>query len=439
MANSPSIQPRAALGITGGGRKLSPSGRTLVATQGASALQRSPDGVLMPGLRLMKCSPGTAKEGKLTRSAENAVRLGLVWLGRGQADARRSIWSLSMFKEHLESNDAFVIAEVGQNHQGDLSVARDYIRIFAMAGADAVKFQTRNNKYLFSSEAYDAPYQSENAFADTYGLHRESLELNPEWLPQLKEDCVKYGVKFMSTPFDEPSLELLEKIDIDILKVASFDLGNLPLIHRIARMGKPVVMSVGGGKIDQIRSSVRVLLDHHDEVAVLHCVSEYPCEYNRLGLDNIAVLINEFPECTIGSSDHFNGTLSGPVAYLKGARVFEKHVTLNRAWKGTDHSFALEPEGFRKFVRDIGRVRHMMPPKSTEELGTERVFRKLGKFLIAYTDIKAGQLITLDSLSGRIFNTRHIPVRESNQVIGRVAKRDIAKGEPIEYADLAQA
>lgn len=341
-----------------------------------------------------------------------------------------------MFRKEELGDEAFIIAEIGQNHQGELDLAREYIRIFAMAGADAVKFQTRNNKYLFSKEAYEAPYESENAFADFYGLHREKLELKPEWLPTLKEDCVKLGVKFMSTPFDEPSLEVLCEIGVDLMKVASFDLGNLPLIHRIAKKGKPVVLSVGGGKIDQIRDSVKVLLDYHDEVAVLHCVSEYPCEYNRLGLDNIDTLIKEFPECTIGSSDHFNGTLSGPIAYLKGARVFEKHVTLNRAWKGTDHSFALEPEGFRKFVRDIKRVRHMMPSKPADELGNERVFKKLGKSLIAYVDIRAGETITLDSLSGRIFGTQHIPVRESNQVIGRVAKKNISQGDPIQYVDL---
>jgi sialic acid synthase len=342
-----------------------------------------------------------------------------------------------MFRKEEIGEESFVIAEVGQNHNGDLDRAREYIRIFAHEGADAVKFQTRNNKYLFSQDAYEAAYDSENSFAATYGEHREMLELKPEWLPILKEDCIKHGVKFMSTPFDEPSLELLRSVDVDIIKIASFDLGNLPFIHRIAALGKPVVMSVGGGKIDQIRSSVDVLLKHHDKLAILHCVSEYPCEYNRLGLNNIEVLIKEFPQCAIGSSDHFNGTLSGPVAYLKGARVFEKHVTLNRASKGTDHSFALEPEGFRKFVRDIKRVRHMLPPKPMDDLGNEKVFKKLGKSIVAYTDIKAGEKISIDHLSGRIFNTQFIPVRESNKVIGAIANRGISKGEAISYTDLS--
>jgi N-acetylneuraminate synthase/sialic acid synthase len=181
---------------------------------------------------------------------------------------------------------------------------------------------------------------------------------------------------------------------------------------------------------------VEVLRRHHDQIAILHCVSEYPCEFDRLGLDNIEVLMNEFPDCTIGSSDHFNGTLSGPIAYMKGARVFEKHVTLNRAWKGTDHSFALEAEGFRKFVRDIKRVRHMMPPKPAVDLGNEQVFKKLGKSVIAYVDLKAGDELTLDALSGRIFNTQYVPVRQSNQIVGGKLKRDIAKGEPIQLTDV---
>jgi sialic acid synthase len=338
---------------------------------------------------------------------------------------------------HLNSDtDPFVIAEVGQNHNGDLDLAREYIRIFAFEGADAVKFQTRNNKYLFSEDAYKAPYTSENAYASTYGAHREKLELKPEWLPFLKKDCEKYNVKFMSTPFDEPSLDLLMTVGVDILKIASFDLGNLPFIHRIAKTKKPVVISIGGGKADQIRASVGILRRWNSEIAILHCVSEYPCEYNRLGLSNIESLIKEFPECVIGSSDHFNGILSGPVAYLKGARVFEKHVTLNRAWRGTDHSFALEPDGFRKFVRDVKRVRHMLPPKPADELGEEQVFKKLGKSLVAYRDIKSGETLEIDHLSGRIFQTQFIPVRESNNIIGKVARKDIAKGEPIRIEDL---
>lgn len=341
-----------------------------------------------------------------------------------------------MFKKNEITEEPFIIAEVGQNHQGDLELARKYIKIFAAEGADAVKFQTRNNKKLFSEDAYGKTYESENAFGVTYGEHREALELKPEWIKILKEDCHKYGTKFMSTPFDEDSLDLLLENEVDILKVASFDIGNLPLINRIAKSMKPIVISIGGGQHEQIKSSVELILKYNKDVSILHCVSEYPCEYNRLGLENIEFLIKEFPDCTIGSSDHFNGTLSGPVAYMRGARVFEKHVTLNRAWKGTDHSFALEQEGFRKFVRDLRRVRHMMPVKPKDQLGKEFVFQKLGKSIVALKDIQEGELLTLDNLTGRIFNQTIIPVRESNSIIGKTTLKFIKAGDPITFNDI---
>tara|TARA_Y200000002_G_scaffold364113_1_gene352834 strand:- start:2880 stop:3917 length:1038 start_codon:yes stop_codon:yes gene_type:complete len=343
-----------------------------------------------------------------------------------------------VFIDKKDSDEAFIIAEVGQNHQGDLDKALEYIRIFAQQGADAVKFQTRDNKYLFSSDAYSKEYNSENAFAKTYGEHREKLELEPDAIDMIAKECKKNNVYFMSTPFDEPSLELLIKKNVEILKIASFDLGNIPFITKIAESELPVVMSIGGGQVDQIKSSVEVLRNHGIDLAILHCVSEYPCEYNRLGLGNIQNLISSFPDCAVGSSDHFNGTLSGPVAYMLGARVFEKHVTLNRAWTGTDHSFALEPTGFKNFVRDIKRVKEMMPEKPKDDLGNEFVFQKLGKSIIANKTIKPGSVIQSDDLSGRIFNENFVPVRESNKVIGRIVINEINKGEPVLFANLRE-
>ena len=338
-------------------------------------------------------------------------------------------------KKFFSEDNPFFIAEVGQNHNGDINLARKYIEVFSNVGANAIKFQTRNNKFLFSKDSYDAKYNSENAFANTYGAHREKLELDIKHLKLLRDDCHKYGVKFMSTPFDEISVNELKKANVDILKIASFDLGNLPLINRIASLGKPVVMSIGGGNSDQIKSSVEILLKNNIDISILHCVSEYPCPVDRLGLENIKLLKDQFPNITIGSSDHFNGILSGPIAYMFGARVFEKHVTLDRSSKGTDHSFALEREGFRKFVRDVKRVKQMIKPKNKDEIGKEKVFKKLGKSLIAYENIKKGELFTIDNLSGRIFKNQIVPVRESNNVLNKISKRDILKGDPINYDD----
>jgi sialic acid synthase len=343
---------------------------------------------------------------------------------------------MSIFDAYVNGEDAFIIAEVGQNHQGSLETALEYVREFAKFGADAIKFQCRNNKVLFDKEAYSRKYFSENAFGETYGQHREFLELTANELKLVRDECRRHNVYFMATPFDEPSLEMLVDIEVDILKIASFDLGNLPFIKLIAETRLPVVVSVGGGRLQHIQSSVELLLRHHDDLSILHCVSEYPTPLDRVGLDNIRKLKQSFPKKSIGLSDHFNGTLTGPVGYMYGARVFEKHVTFDRSLKGTDHSFALEPGGFVKFVRDIKRVPKMAQTKSQETLGQEDVFKKLGKSIVANKDMSAGELLTIENLTGKIFTTTSIPVRDLQTIFGRTLKVSVRKGEPIQYENL---
>ena len=332
--------------------------------------------------------------------------------------------------------DYFIIAEVGQNHQGSLKIALEYIKIFSELGADAVKFQIRSNKNLFSKDAYQAKYNSENAFAKTYGKHREKLELSSKDLIKIRNACKTYKVKFMVTPFDEGSLEKICKIGVDIIKIASFDLGNLPFIKKIAKKKKTTVISVGGGNQKQISDSIKILKKYIKKVIILHCNSEYPTVYNRLGLENIKKLKKRYKNCIIGSSDHFNGILSGPIAYMLGARVFEKHVTLNRSWKGTDHSFALEPDGFRKFVRDIDRTPKMLPLKAKKLIGKEPVFKKLGKSLTTNKIIKKNKVIRIEDLTGVIFQDNFIPVRQSNEIIGKKTINNLIPGNPILKGDI---
>ena len=339
-----------------------------------------------------------------------------------------------MFEPEKMIQNTFIIAEVGQNHQGDFDLAIKYIDEFSRLGADAIKFQTRDNDYLFSEEALQTVYNSPTAFASTYGEHRKFLEFSKLEIKKIKNYCDKKGVMFMSTAFDEPSLAFLVEINTAILKVASFDIGNLPFLAKLRDTGKPLVVSVGGGKHEHIRNSMEILKGA--DLALLHCVSEYPCDYNRLGLSSILELKEKYEETTIGLSDHFNGTLSGPIAYTAGARVFEKHVTFNHAWKGTDHSFALEPKGFETFVRDIRRVPEMFTQKPANEIGNELVFQKLGKSLVAAQDIEKGDEFTLENLTGRILTKLEVPVRDSNRFIGQKAGRIYKKFEPINLGDL---
>ena len=340
-----------------------------------------------------------------------------------------------MFEKYVNGEESFIIAEVGNNHQGSEDIAIEYVIKFAEAGANAIKFQTRDNKYLFSPSGYNAPYINENSFADTYGAHREKLELSKSSLLNIKKVCNENNVYFMSTPFDEPSVDLLSEIGVDLFKIASFDLGNAPLLSKISQKNKPIVLSTGGGKLEHIDLSVNLLSQHNSDLAILHCVSEYPCDYSKLGLSTINQLKKMFPKYAIGNSDHFNGILSGPIAYMNGARVFEKHVTLNRSWKGTDHSFSLEIDGFRKFCRDIRRVPKMMIRKDESDLGKEYVFQKLGKSIVASIDINLGDVFSIRNLTGKIYDNEGIPIRESVKLLGKKSKRDIKKNELINLND----
>ena len=325
----------------------------------------------------------------------------------------------------------FFIAEVGQNHQGSIEIALKYIEEFAALGANAIKFQLRNNRTLFSSDSYNKSYDNHNSFGLTYGEHRENLELDFNSFKKIVKFCKKNNVKFMATPFDEESLDKLIRLKVDIIKIASFDLGNLPFIDKIAKTKKPLVLSTGGGNLKVIDYSVNQIMKYHNNFSILHCVSEYPCEYSNLNLDQIKRLKKKYPKVTIGISDHFNGILSGPIAYMLGARVFEKHVTFNRGWKGSDHSFALEPLGFKKFVRDIKRTPEMIIKKDKKSIGKEPVFEKLGKSLIFKKNLKKGKEIKINDLSGRILEKNELLVRYSYLAIGSILKYDVKAGDPV--------
>lgn len=337
---------------------------------------------------------------------------------------------MKIFNKKKLRNEPFFIAEVGQNHQGDFDLAKKYVEEFSRLGANAVKFQMRDNKTLFSKEKYDSPYDNENSFALTYGAHREALELTANELFDLKNIAHKNNCLFMVTPFDENSLLQLAEMDIDIFKIASFDIGNLPFIEKVCAINKPTVLSVGGGNLEQIVASVEILSRIEDH-AILHCVSEYPCPADKLNLQKIAILQKMFEASVVGLSDHFSGISTGPISYMLGARVFEKHVTFSHVWKGTDHAFSLLPEGFRKFVRDVRQTPKMLLVTDPMDLGNERVFQKLGKKIVAAREIKKGQSINGRDLSFIITDTDGLNVRLTNRLIGRQALRKISKGKLI--------
>ena len=293
-----------------------------------------------------------------------------------------------------DKTDAFVIAEIGHNHQGSLEKAKELFQSAHMAGAHAVKLQKRHNKTLFTRPFYDKPYENENSFGTTYGRHRQALEFGRREYAELAELAKKLKMEFMATAFDFRSVDFLREFDLSAYKIASGDLKTIPLIRRVAKLGKPVILSSGGGSMEEIRRASHAVLEVNPRLVLLHCVATYPNQAHELNLQMITTLREEFPQVVIGLSDHYNGIAMAPVAYVLGARVFEKHFTLNRAWKGTDQAFSLEPIGLHKMLRDLRRTREALGDGVKRILPQENeAIRKMGKSLVAARDIPAGTVL----------------------------------------------
>lgn len=299
-----------------------------------------------------------------------------------------------------DGSNPFVVAEVGHNHQGNLETALDLIRAAAYAGASSVKFQKRSNRNLFTEKGFNAPYSSENAFGATYGEHREALEFGRDEYLRCMEEADRLGILFFSTAFDFESVDFLVDLDVPLLKVASGDITSLPLLDYIAQTGIPTIFSTGGAQMEEIREAHEVFVARGAEHAILQCTAGYPPKYEELNLRVIETLRTEFPNQVIGYSGHDNGIAMALAAYVLGAQIIEKHFTLDRTMKGTDHAFSLEPEGMRKMVRDLKRAQIALGDgeKVFYETETAPVI-KMSKSIVAAKDLSAGTLITKEHLA----------------------------------------
>ena len=337
-----------------------------------------------------------------------------------------------------DKTDAFVIAEIGHNHQGSLEKAKELFHSAYMAGAHAVKLQKRHNKTLFTSAFYDKPYENENSFGNTYGRHREALEFGRREYAELAELATRLKLEFMATAFDLRSVDFLSEFDLSAFKIASGDLKTFPLIRRVAKLGKPVILSSGGGTMEEIRRACRTVLEVNPSLVLLHCVATYPNQAHELNLHMITTLREEFPGIVIGLSDHYNGIAMAPVAYVLGARVFEKHFTLNRAWKGTDQAFSLEPIGLHKMLRDLRRTREALGDGVKRILPQEiEAIRKMGKSLVAARDLPAGAVLRKTDIAMKSPGAGVDP-SHFDDLLGRTTCRAIKRDEYFSFDDLEQ-
>jgi len=337
----------------------------------------------------------------------------------------------------IGGDDCYLIAEIGHNHQGNIEIAKEMIATAKGCGANAVKLQKRNNRKLFTEELYNMPYLGENSYGSTYGEHREFLEFGKNEYCELIDFAKENGVSLFATAFDIPSSDFLEEMNIPFYKLASGDITNIPLIKHVASFGKPIILSTGGADMENVRQAVDAVLETNKDLVLLQCTACYPVEnYRDMNLRVIETYRKEFPDVVVGLSDHESGIGMALVAYTLGARVIEKHFTLNRAWRGTDHAFSLSPTGLCKLIRNLKRASEALGDGVKRRLPSEeKPLYKMSKKIVAAKDLPAGYTISRQDLAFKSPGDG-LPPDEADKLIRRRLKHPLAEDQTILLEDV---
>ena len=332
----------------------------------------------------------------------------------------------------------YVIAEIGHNHQGSLEKARELFREAKLAGACAVKLQKRDNRRLYTRAAFDKPYDNENSFGATYGEHREFLEFGAKEYRALQAYAAELGIDFFATAFDIPSADFLADLNVPAFKIASGDVKSTPLLTHVARFGKPIIISTGGSLLDDVQRAYDTIMAINPQLGILQCTAGYPAAVEELDLRVIEQYRERFPGAVIGYSGHDNGIAMPLAAYVLGARIVEKHFTLNRAMKGTDHAFSLEPVGLRKMVRDLERTHKALGDGVKKVYDSEKApIVKMGKSLVVARDLPAGHVLTAADIVMKSPGGG-IPPYEIGKVLGRMTLRALYEDDFLAYEMLSE-
>ena len=332
-----------------------------------------------------------------------------------------------------DNTECYVIAEIGHNHQGSIEKAKEMFLEAKRAGAHAVKLQKRDNRSLYTQEMFDKPYENENSFGATYGEHREALEFGADEYRELQEYAAEIGITFFATAFDHPSADFLAALDMPAYKLASGDLKNTPLLEHVAGFQKPVILSSGGATLDDIRIAVESVLKINPRLCLLQCTASYPTPAEEMNLRVIETFREEFPDVVIGLSDHYNGIAMAVAAYVLGARVIEKHFTLNHTMKGTDHAMSLEPIGMHKMIRDLQRAAKALGDGTKRVLPSETsALVKMGKSLYAARDLPHGHTLSEADLAIKSPGGG-IPPAQLQSVVGRTLAKPVKRDQQLQF------
>ncbi len=330
-------------------------------------------------------------------------------------------------------NRVFIIAEAGVNHNGNIAIAKQLVDMAAMAGADAVKFQTFKAEKVVCKNARKADYQMQTTDQEEFQFDMlKKLELTPPMHEQLIEYCKQKNIMFLSTPFDIGSLYYLVGLGCEVVKIPSGEITNYPFLREAGKAKKKIILSTGMSTLKEVRGAVKVLKDNgSNDVTVLHCNTEYPTPYGDVNLHAMCTLKTEL-KVPVGYSDHTQGIEVPIAAAALGATVIEKHFTLDKNMEGPDHKASLEPDELQAMVRSIRNIESALG--SGEKIPSESEKKNIGivrKSIVAKCNIDAGELFTEDNLTTKRPGTGISPMLWE-KVIGCTAKRKFNADEMIE-------
>ena len=334
----------------------------------------------------------------------------------------------------------YIIGEIGQNHNGSVDIAKAIVDVATLKvrdklfnrdlrGIDAIKLTKRDLNEELTASAMNRPYDSPNAFAPTYGEHRQILELSNEEHFEVYKYVKSKGIDFVETLCSKGCLSLLNLFQPDYLKVASRDLTNLPLLEALAETKIPIIISTGMADKLDLDNGLSAINKYHSNITILHCLSQYPSDYKELNLKSITHLKNNYPNYTIGYSDHSIGIVTPVAAVAMGAEVIEKHITIDRNMKGTDQEGSLASDGIRRMLRDIRNLEL--------SFGEEGIFRseavvsaqtKLERSIATNKTLPKGHIIKEQDLH-MLSPGDGLKWHEKDKIIGKAISSDIDENE----------
>ena len=330
-------------------------------------------------------------------------------------------------------NRTFIIAEAGVNHNGSLEMALEMVDAAVAAGADAVKFQTFKAERIITASATKASYQQQTTRAKESQLEMvRKLELDESEHKKLIRYCKDSRILFLSSPFDLESIDLLNRLGMEIFKMPSGEITNLPYLRKLGGLKKKLIMSTGMADLGEIEDALLVLMKAGtvpEDITVLHCNTEYPTPFEDVNLKAMVTIKEAFPGIQVGYSDHTLGPAVPIAAVSLGARVIEKHFTLDRNMKGPDHRASLEPDELKSMVTAIRNIEKGMgsgiKKPSPSELKNKPIARKS---IVAARHIEKGEVFSEKNLTVKRPGTGINPMRW-DEVIGQVAQKDYEKDE----------